>query len=149
VERVGVRGVWSYVLLPEGDAGWILSSALGDEEAPAADKYGEYHPVWMEVPPIIAVDSASLETLETGKRTYRAQGSVLFSGEGNDRRDVYIFRNEDKVFYGNKVTFSSEEGSLIPFDTEIVLEEGVNTISIYARRDASSFAQRRILVHKR
>jgi len=151
VERQGTRSEWSLVSLPSGESGWVLSSALAEKGAAIIpqEKDPLYRPIWMEVPPIIEVDAASLETLETRKKTYRAAGEVLFSEDGERRRDVYIYRNEDKVFYTNKVVDSDRDGTLIPFSTEIPLKDGVNTISIFARRDADTFSQRRILVHKR
>jgi len=151
VELQGRRGPWSLVTLSGGHAGWLLSSALVENEPTEKAQEGEalYQPIWMEVPPIIEVDASSLETLETDKKTYRASGNVLFSEMGERRRDVYIYRNEDKVYYTNDIVESERKGTLIPFSTEIPLEPGVNTISIFARRGTDTFSQRRILVHKR
>jgi hypothetical protein len=75
------------------------------------------------------------------------RGRIHFETPGEIRRDFYVYRNEDKIHFQGGPAETTEPVDL-PLDIDIPLEEGVNTLTIYARLGSDLHAQRQIIVYR-
>ena len=93
------------------------------------------------VPPQLQVFSSRKEE---SIPTITDQPQITIQGEVQDNqfvKDVFIFRNEQKVFYQSS---SSTTSSQLEFATELPLEPGLNRVILFARDDQELIAQKEI-----
>jgi len=127
----------------------FLSAA---DAAPARGKReGGFTPVWQREPPAIAIapDPARGAPVVDGERL-RVEGKAsVHPGVGpraGRLRDVFIFVNDQKVFFRVVPDGKSTD---IDFATDVPLKPGNNTVTVVAREDDEFQSHRSLIVHRR
>ena len=147
-------GVWLEVRL-EPDAasnrtGWVLAERVQHAKAGGAAASPIFDGVTLltqHEPPELSVTAPAVGGLIVDRPKLTVSGSASFAGDGRARRYVYIFRNEDKVFF--KASDRSEGASdTVAFDTEIPLEPGRNSLHIIAREGSDDVTRKTIVVYR-
>jgi len=144
LESDASRGSRTRITYGDGLRAWIDSKLLtpahtGEPTSPL--------PVWTTVAPEIILDGGSMTNLRTNAKIFPLRGRIHFETPGEIRRDFYVYRNEDKIHFQGGPAETTEPVDL-PLDIDIPLEEGVNTLTIYARLGSDLHAQRQIIVYR-
>ncbi|HET6924173.1 MAG TPA: MXAN_5808 family serine peptidase [Anaeromyxobacteraceae bacterium] len=134
----------------KGRHGFVLASQV--EPSPRARREGTVSPVWQREPPRIALspDPAKGAPVAEGDRwrlTGTASAPAAVAGVGTRLRDVFIYVNEQKVFF--KVVPESGASSTMDFASDLPLKPGNNTVTVFAREDEEFQSRRSLVVHRR
>jgi carboxyl-terminal processing protease len=149
--RVGdlVRVEWA-----KGRYGWIAAQDL--ETAPAAaarvGAQAAATEVWQREPPRIALSPnpvTGAPVVDGEKIHVEGSASVPqgFPGAATRLRDVFIFANEQKVFF--KVVPESGGATRVDFSADVPLKPGNNVVTVFAREDEEFQARRTFYVYRR
>jgi carboxyl-terminal processing protease len=149
--RVGdlVRVEWA-----KGRFGWApaaeLEPAQGPRSAAAAAAAGTE--VWQREPPriTIAPNPALGAPVVDGEKLHLEGSAAVPPGIVGARtrlRDVFIFANEQKVFF--KVVPESGGATRVDFSADVPLKPGNNVVTIFAREDEEFQARRTFYVNRR
>jgi carboxyl-terminal processing protease len=137
----------------EWQKGRTAFAASSDVEPARGGKAsGSVSEVWQRAPPriVLAPDPARGAPLATGD-TIHLEGSASvpqgIAGARTRLRDVFIFANEQKVFF--KVVQEAGGSSRMDFATDVPLKPGNNIITVFAREDEEFQARRTVFVHRR
>ena len=109
--------------------------------------------VWQRQPPRITValpDTSRGAPVVTGEKLRLEGSAVVPTGAGgivNKLRDVFVYANDQKVFF--KVVPESGASGKLDFAADVPLKPGNNAITIFAREDDEFQTRRTILVHRR
>ncbi len=126
-----------------GDRFGFVPSAAG-HKTPRSRKQprGQVAPTFAHMPPHIALSSGSA-AVTTDADTFELGGVV-----SDDRRlrDVYIFLNNQKVFFK---AHRGEGRPELAFDTSIPLDEGLNTVVVFARENDDLISRRTLSIYRR
>ena len=140
-------GAFYRVEWEKGRVGFLSTS----EAAPArAKREGQATPLWQREPPAIAVapDPARGAPVVDGDRMHLSGTASVHDGPGPSLsriRDVFIFVNDEKVFF--RVVPDGESAN-IDFSTDVPLKPGNNTVTVVAREDEEFQAHRSLIVHR-
>jgi len=145
--RVGdfVRIEWQ-----KGRTGFAVGADV--EAAPGAKPSFTTAEVWQREPPRItlAPDPARGAPVVTGEKLH-LEGSAsvppTVAGAGTKLRDVFIFANEQKVFF--KVVPEASGSSRVDFAADVPLKPGNNVVTVFAREDDEFQTRRTVSVHRR
>jgi carboxyl-terminal processing protease len=140
-----VRVEWA-----KGRHGWVAASEV--EPAQATKIAGAGAEVWQREPPRIAVapDPAQGAPVVEGEKLHLEGSASVASGVPGARtrlRDVFIFVNEQKVFF--KVVPESGGATHVDFAADVPLKAGNNVVTVYAREDEEFQSRRTFYVHRR
>ena len=128
----------------EGLSSWVEAAQMSPE--PPGETIAP-RPVWDTIAPAILLESDSTTKLRTSGDHFALKGHVLFETPGDARRDFYVYRNDEKVHFQRGPTES--EGTVkLPVDIDIPLDEGVNTLSLYARFGRELHVQEQVIVYR-
>jgi carboxyl-terminal processing protease len=92
------------------------------------------------------VEITNLPGLETSASKLSLDGQAHFPSAKGVRPDLYIFRDDDKVFFRRATQL---EAKSIPFDADIPLSPGRNVLSIHARAGRDLLYKMRFTVQRR
>jgi carboxyl-terminal processing protease len=147
---VGRAGDFYKVEWQKGRHGFVPASQV--EPSPRARREGTVSPVWQREPPRIALapDPAKGAPVAEGDR-WRLEGTATapapVAGAGTRLRDVFIYVNEQKVFF--KVVPESGASSSMDFASDLLLKPGNNTVTVFAREDEEFQSRRSLVVYRR
>ena len=122
------------------------------ESAHGAKPIGNVAEVWQRQPPRItlAPDPSRGAQIVSGEK-FHLEGSAVvpqgFPGAQTKLRDVFIFANDQKVFF--KVVPVASGSAKMDFATDIPLKPGNNVITVYAREDEEFQSRRTMYVNRR
>jgi carboxyl-terminal processing protease len=128
------------------------AAAADVEPARGARPSGAVSAVWQRQPPRIALtpDPARGAPVVTSEKIH-IEGSASvptgFAGAQARLRDVFIFANEQKVFF--KVVPETGGSTRMDFAADVPLKPGNNVITVFAREDEEFQARRTVNVHRR
>jgi carboxyl-terminal processing protease len=131
---------------------FAFAAAQDVQPAPKAKREGSPVEVWQREPPRISlsVDPAKGAPTVEGDR-FRLSGTASVpapvAGVGTRLRDVYVFVNDQKVFF--KVVPEQGASSTVEFSTEFTLKPGNNAVTVFAREDEEFQARRTVVVYRR
>jgi carboxyl-terminal processing protease len=113
---------------------------------------GSIAEVWQREPPRIALDpdpARGAPVVTTDKIHIEGSASVPpgVAGVRTKLRDVFVFVNEQKVFF--KVVPEAGGSSRMEFATDVPLKPGNNVLTFFAREDEEFQARRTMYVHRR
>ncbi len=159
--RLEVRaraGEWLAVAWREGEdelRGWIprdrTVEAAGDEVGGEAGEAAVIRAELQSRPPELAL-AEEATALVTGSAKVTLNGVARFGdGGGQGRRDVYIFRGEDKVFFESARSVGDGDAAsreALAFEALIELEPGANEITVFAREGEDEVTRRRVTVYR-
>lgn len=134
LEASGRMGSWIKVKWGSGRFGFAEASRFDPTRDRVAAEGVRFAPG--RVPPeiVFATDGSSGGIASLGER-FSLSGTVT----GPDLRDVYVFVNDQKVFFGK-----SKDGERLEFSAEFPLKEGLNHVVVVAR-DGHGLTSRRML----
>ncbi len=93
------------------------------------------------------VELSGVVSLATDDPTIQLTGKALFPTlEDGEQPDVYIFRDNDKVYFRRAQTQGAAD---IPFEASVPLDKGMNKIAIYARAGRDLLYKHRVFVYRR
>ncbi len=139
------RGDWLRGVYGDNLGAWIHTTNTAPVSSGEAT---QPVPLWSAVSPEIILEKDSRERLQTDARTFSLQGAIHFAASEPTRRDFYIYRNDEKIHFQSGPVETSE-AIQIPFALDIPLEDGVNTITLYARSGHDLYSQEQIIVYHR
>jgi carboxyl-terminal processing protease len=122
------------------------------QATPKAKREGHVSAIWQREPPRIALvpDPAKGAPVVDGEK-FRIEGTAAtpppVDGTGTLLRDVFIFVNDQKVFF--KVVPEKSAARSMDFAAEFALKPGNNTVTVYAREDEEFQSRRTLVVHRR
>ena len=122
--------------------------AAADVQPAKGKREGTFTRVWQKEPPRIALqpDPARGPIQADGdKLRIRGTASVPSGNPSTRLRDVFIFANDQKVFF--KVVPEGKTGD-IAFEAEVPLKPGNNTVTVVAREDEEFQTRRSLIVHR-
>jgi carboxyl-terminal processing protease len=127
----------------------FLSQA--DAQPSRAKREGQVSPVWQrEAPRIALLPDPARGAPVVDNEHIRIEGKAsVASGVGqnlNRLRDVFIFVNDQKVFFR---VVPDGKSSDIDFATDVPLKPGNNTVTVVAREDEEFQSRRSLVVHRR
>jgi carboxyl-terminal processing protease len=131
---------------PQGatDEGWVARGVVTEVQEPISTVGVEIAP--QHWPPEIRLAGPDSATLVTSEKGAKVAGTVRFAGDpGRGRRDVYIFRGEDKVFFRSATTSDADLG----FETQVALEPGENPITIVARSGPTDVTRHSYTIYRK
>lgn len=129
--------------LPDGHRGWVGERELTGAPASAVPTttVALVDPVPIRAPRISLTQAVASETTaESVVIEGRAEFPSVDSGE---RPDIYVFREDDKVFFRRATEGKAE------FRTVVQLEPGLNELAIYARAGRDLGARQRLFVYRK
>lgn len=101
----------------------------------------------MRIPPDINLTEKEEEMLTTTDDNIRLHGRATFySKNEGERKSVYIFRGEEKIYFETLLKNKIKDEYKISFDTKIPLEIGINPITIYAQEGRDHITSKTIFV---
>jgi carboxyl-terminal processing protease len=135
----------------KGRSGWVLAADVEAAPAPKAAPLGATE-VWQREPPRIALGpdpAKGAPVVATDKIHIEGSASVPAGvpGARTRLRDVFIFANDQKVFF--KVVPEADASNKMDFAAEVPLKPGNNAITVYAREDEEYQARRTLFVYRR
>ena len=149
-----VNGKFGAFYRVEWQKGRVAFAKAADVKETKAKREGAAAEVWQREPPRIAIapDPARGAPLVDGDR-WRLEGSAsvpaspLFTSR--QLRDVFVFVNDQKVFF--KVVPAKAGGGApsLDFATDVPLKPGNNVVTIFAREDDEFQTHRTVMVHRR
>ncbi len=122
------------------------------EPAHGGKPSGSISEVWQREPPRIALapDPARGAPVVTGEKIHIEGSASVPAGVPGARtrlRDVFIFANEQKVFF--KVVPEASGSSKMDFAADVPLKPGNNVVTVFVREDEEFQARRTVFVHRR
>lgn len=153
---VGRAGEWLKVRWTEGSdprEAWVLAEKVrlvsGGEVVPAGATASSVSSILQHHPPEIAVRQDISQYLITTRNRVSIAGVAKFKDtDASARRDIYIFRDEDKVYFRSAPSAAAAE-SAVTYDTTIPLKPGENEITIVAREGEDDVTQRRLTIYRK
>jgi carboxyl-terminal processing protease len=130
----------------EWQKGRVAFVADADVKPGHGARSGTVAEVWQREPPRIALspDPAKGAPVVDGDKLHiSGTASIPPSVDGSRLRDVYVYVNEQKVFF--KVVPESQGSSKMDFTADVPLKPGNNVVTVFARED-DEFQTRRSLV---
>ncbi len=146
----GRSGDFIQVEWQKGRTGFV--GAADVEPGRGARASGPLAEVWQREPPRItlAPDPASGAPVVDGDKL-RIEGSASVSpglpGARTKLRDVFVFANEQKVFF--RVVPEAGGAARMDFSAEVPLKPGNNVVTVYAREDEEFQTRRTFYVYRR
>ncbi len=147
---LGRVGAFYKVELQKGHHAFAAASQV--EPSPKARREGTATPVWQREPPRIALspDPGRGAPVADGDH-WRLQGTAstppAVAGAGTRLRDVFIYVNDQKVFF--KVVPEAGASRSMDFSANLPLKPGNNTVTVYAREDEEFQSRRSLVVYQR
>jgi carboxyl-terminal processing protease len=129
-----------------------FASGADVEPARGAKASGIVPEIWQRVPPriVLTPDPARGGPVVVSEKIH-IEGSASVppgvSGARTRLRDVFIFANEQKVFF--KVVPEAGGSSRMDFAADVPLKPGNNVVTVFAREDDEFQARRTVYVHRR
>jgi carboxyl-terminal processing protease len=130
-----------------------FAAAADVQPVTKARREGSAVEIWQREPPRItlATDPARGAPVVDGDK-WRVEGkasvpSATVAAVGNRLRDVFIFVNEQKIFF--KVVPEANAALQMDFAADVPLKPGNNTVTVFAREDEDFQSRRTIVVHRR
>ncbi len=107
---------------------------------------------WQREPPRIALVPDPLKGAPVVEGdSFKLQGTATVPVSGDPSaarlRDVFIFVNDQKVFF--KVAPEATTSSKMEFETAVPLKPGNNTVTVFAREDEEFQTRRSVVVYRR
>jgi carboxyl-terminal processing protease len=136
----------------KGRYGWAPATDLEPAQAARAAT-GNIAEVWQREPPRIAFTSPNpaqgAPVVEGEKLHVEGTASVPagVTGARTRLRDVFIFVNDQKVFF--KVVPESNGATKVDFAADVPLKPGNNSVTVFAREDEEFQARRTFFVNRR
>lgn len=97
-----------------------------------------------KVSDVFAHSSPDIKIMDGVRGTRTATSTVALKGHATSTRpmrDVFIFVNDQKVFFKSAAQASQDEGVFKqPFDVQLPLKVGTNTVKVFAREDEDTAA---------
>ena len=146
VKVTAKAGEWLKIALSDTWSGWVPALGLSpSSEAPTGEGITR---IYAYDPPTVVFDDEVITRLHTDQKRWSLTGLARFSGSGEDRRYVVIFRDSDKVFFRSA---RPDEGNRtdLPFSADIALESGRNVLRIVAREGEDDVTGRTVIVYRR
>ncbi len=144
-ESDGHAGDFARVSLPDGAYGFVRRDRL---HAPSQDV-----PVnALAVDRVNSISQPRIElaeglALDTHDESIVLEGRALFPNiDVGDSPDVYVFRDQDKVFFKRQAV---EGLDVMSFRADVPLELGLNELVVYARAGRDLHAKHRLVVYRR
>ena len=141
-------GAWREVQVAPEDGpevtAWVLGEQLrGDAAGPAT--WERVTRLRQHEPPELLLDPGLSQTLLTSAESIPLTGRARFIGDRQGRRYVYIFRNEDKVFF----RAADSNGDVLPFEARVPLVEGRNVLTVVSREGKDDVTRESVVVYRR
>ncbi len=135
----------------EWQKGRFAFVADADVKATKAPRSGAVVEAWQREPPRIAIapDPMKGAPVVDGD-TFKLSGtaSVQPSLDGGAKlRDVFVFVNEQKVFF--KVVPESASAAKLDFQADLPLKPGNNVVTVFAREDDELQTRRSVVIYRR
>jgi carboxyl-terminal processing protease len=139
-----VRVEWA-----KGRYGWAPSAELEPAQGPRSGTISE---VWQREPPRIVLNPnpALGAPIVDGEKLHIDGSAFVPPGVPGARtrlRDVFIFANDQKVFF--KVVPESSGATRLEFTADVPLKLGNNTVTVFAREDEEFQTRRTFYVNRR
>jgi len=135
----------------EWQKGRFAFVADADVKATKAPRSGGAAEVWQREPPRIAITPDPMKGAPVVEGdTFKLSGtaSVAPSLEGGAKlRDVFVFVNEQKVFF--KVVPESANAAKLDFQADLPLKPGNNVVTVFAREDDELQTRRSVVIYRR
>jgi carboxyl-terminal processing protease len=132
----------------KGRFGFVADADVKTTKAPRSGAAVE---VWQREPPRIALSPDPMKgapVVEGDSFKLQGNASVPPSIEGGGRlRDVFIFVNDQKVFF--KVMPESAPTQKLDFQADLPLKPGNNVVTVFAREDDEFQARRSVVIYRR
>ncbi len=132
----------------KGRFAFIADAAVKPSKAPRS---GAIVQAWQREPPRIAISPDPLKGAPVVESdSFRLQGtaSVPPAVEGGPKlRDVFVFVNDQKVFF--KVVPESASASTVDFQADLPLKAGNNVVTVFAREDDEFQTRRSVVIYRR
>ncbi len=132
----------------KGGFGFVAES---NAKATRGARAGAVTELWQREPPRIALTPDPIRgapVVDADKWRIQGSASVPQSADHGARlRDVYIFVNDQKVFF--KVIPESANASKLDFATDLPLKAGNNLVTVVAREDDEFQTRRSVVVYRR
>lgn len=147
---LGRVGEFYKVEWQKGRQGFAAASQV--ELTTRARREGAVSEVWQREPPRIALspDPARGAPVTDGDH-WRLQGTASapppVAGAGTRLRDVFVYVNDQKVFF--KVVPESGASSSMDFAADLPLKPGNNVVNVFAREDEEFQSHRSLVVYRR
>ncbi len=102
---------------------------------------GEIAAVFPHTPPRIVLN-APAEGVTTDAERFKLSG---VASDDRQVRDVYVFLNNQKIFFR---AHNGEGDPTLPFSTEVPLDEGPNTVVVFARENDDLISRRTLSIYR-
>jgi carboxyl-terminal processing protease len=149
----GRAGAFYEVEWAKGRRAFVAASQV--KEGSASRLQGSITPVWQREPPRITLsyDTGRGPVVVEGDK-WRLEGSASVSpssvaAKGSRLRDVFIFVNDQKVFFKVVPDSAAAAQAKLEFLADIPLKVGNNTVTIFARENDEFQSRRTLWVHRR
>jgi carboxyl-terminal processing protease len=139
---------WHRVEWRPGRFGFVSAAEVTVGKSPRSGAAGE---AWQREPPRLALNPDPARggpVVET--ETLHLTGTALLppSADPDARlRDVYVFVNEEKVFF--KVAPEGAADAKVEFAADLPLKPGLNQVTVYAREDEELLTRRSLVVFRK
>jgi carboxyl-terminal processing protease len=144
----GSVGGFRRVEWQKGRFGFVAAEAVVPARGARA---GAISAAWQREPPRIAlVPDPARGGPVAGGETFRLGATVTVppSADPDARlRDVFVFANEEKVFF--RVVPEGASSSRLEFTTDVPLKPGQNQITVFAREDEEFQSRRTVVVYRK
>jgi carboxyl-terminal processing protease len=132
----------------KGRFGFVAAAQVKPVKAPRSGAVG---PSWQREPPRIALspDPAKGAPVVEGD-TLRLTGTATVptsSDEATRLRDVFVYVNDQKVFF--RVVPDESGATKLDFQTDLPLKPGQNVVTVVAREDEEFQARRTLVVFRK
>jgi carboxyl-terminal processing protease len=136
----------------EWQKGRFAFVADADVKPSKAPRSGTATEAWQREPPRVALTPDPMKGAPVVEGdTFRLQGTASVppsvDGAGAKLRDVYVFVNEQKVFF--KVVPESAAAAKLDFQTDLPLKPGNNVVTVFAREDDEFQTRRTVVIYRR
>ena len=126
--------------------GWVLAAALADGTGAGV---ATFTPQRQHRPPEITLEDMLTTQLITGNKHATVQGVARFpQPSAQARRDVYIYRGGDKVFFRSAASVGDAAAAELPFQASIALEPGENTFTVVAREGDDDVTRQTFTIYR-
>ncbi len=149
-----VLGRWGDFFKVEWQKGRHAFAAAAEVQAVSkVRREGSVAEIWQREPPRIALapdPARGAPVVDTDKWRLEGTASVpppAVAGMGSRLRDVFIFVNDQKVFF--KVVPEGSASLQVDFAADIPLKPGNNTVTVFAREDEEFQSRRTVIVRRR
>jgi carboxyl-terminal processing protease len=135
----------------EWQKGRFAFVADADVKPAKGPRSGAIAAAWQREPPRIAISPDPMKGAPVVEGdTFKLSGtaSVAPSLEGGAKlRDVFVFVNEQKVFF--KVVPESANAAKLDFQADLPLKQGNNVVTVFAREDDELQTRRSVVIYRR